>query len=71
MVISELADMRAARRLVVKVGSALLVEKGEPRARWLAALVGDRYAATNRDLQERLGTDLGALGWDVGQASSG
>lgn len=41
MTISELADMRAARRLVVKVGSALLVEKGEPRARWLAALVGE------------------------------
>lgn len=36
--ISEIAQ---ARRLVVKVGSALLVEQGEPRAFWLASLAQD------------------------------
>ena len=36
-----LAEIGNARRLVVKVGSALLVERGEARADWLASLAGD------------------------------
>ena len=36
-----LADLGTARRLVVKVGSALLIERGEARAEWLASLAGD------------------------------
>ena len=34
-------DLRTTRRLVVKIGSALLVERGEPRAQWLATLAQD------------------------------
>jgi glutamate 5-kinase len=36
-----LPEFAQARRLVVKVGSALLVECGEPRAVWLASLAKD------------------------------
>ena len=41
MTISTLADLRSARRLVIKVGSALLVQKGTPRAAWLATLAAE------------------------------
>ncbi|MEP3050186.1 MAG: glutamate 5-kinase [Erythrobacter sp.] len=34
-------DPNHCSRLVVKVGSALLVDQGEPRSRWLASLVRD------------------------------
>ena len=70
--------VRGASQAMTKVLKRVLPRAGpleaaaaRRRTAELAALVGDRYAATNRDLQERLGTDLGALGWDVGQASSG
>ena len=33
--------LTSARRVVVKIGSALLVEQGQLRAAWLAALAGD------------------------------
>ena len=36
-----ISDFAQARRLVVKVGSALLVEQGEPRAAWLTSLAQD------------------------------
>ncbi len=36
-----LADLRNARRLVIKVGSALLVERGRPRGAWLQTLAGE------------------------------
>lgn len=39
--LNTLADIAGARRLVVKVGSALLVEGGEPRATWLTSLAED------------------------------
>ena len=39
--IASLAELGAARRLVVKVGSSLLVERGEPRKAWLAKLVSE------------------------------
>ena len=41
MTIAALPDLAKARQLVVKVGSALLVERGEPRAEWLGSLVSD------------------------------
>lgn len=40
-VLNSLADLARTRRLVVKVGSALLVEKGQPRKAWLASLTQD------------------------------
>jgi len=41
MTIAALPDFAKARRLVVKVGSALLVERGEARAVWLTSLAQD------------------------------
>ena len=41
MSVDSLSDLGTTRRLVVKVGSALLVENGQPRARWLATLAAD------------------------------
>ena len=41
MTIASLSDFVKARRLVVKVGSALLVEHGEARAAWLRSLAQD------------------------------
>ena len=39
--ITSLPDLRQARRLVVKVGSALLVEGGKARSEWVAALAAE------------------------------
>ncbi|MCU0947890.1 MAG: glutamate 5-kinase [Porphyrobacter sp.] len=36
-----LADIAATRRIVVKIGSALLIEGGAPRTQWLASMAGD------------------------------
>ncbi|OBX19071.1 glutamate 5-kinase [Erythrobacter sp. QSSC1-22B] len=44
MEIANLSDLRRARRLVVKIGSALLIEDGRPRAEWLGSLVGELAA---------------------------
>ncbi|MEZ5912109.1 MAG: glutamate 5-kinase [Paracoccaceae bacterium] len=41
-------DIAAARRLVVKIGSALLVEAGQLRAAWLGALAEDVARARKR-----------------------
>ena len=41
MTIAALADLRNARRLVIKVCSALLVQDGKPRAQWLATLAAE------------------------------
>ncbi|MXO51284.1 glutamate 5-kinase [Erythrobacter gaetbuli] len=38
MAIASLAEIRSTRRLIVKIGSALLVERGQPRRTWLATL---------------------------------
>lgn len=43
-----MATLSAARRLVVKIGSALLVDNGELRADWLASLAEDVAAARAR-----------------------
>jgi len=39
--LNNLPDFAQCRRLVVKVGSSLLVERGAPRGAWLASLAGD------------------------------
>lgn len=39
--LNDLADLARARRVVVKIGSALLIAGGQPRTEWLGALVGD------------------------------
>ena len=50
--LADLADPALAPRLVVKVGSALLVgADGEPRREWLAALVAELAAARARGQQ--------------------
>jgi glutamate 5-kinase len=36
-----LAEIATRRRVVVKIGSALLIESGQPRREWLGALAGD------------------------------
>lgn len=36
-----ISEFAAARRLVVKIGSSLLIERGEPRAAWLDSLARD------------------------------
>ena len=41
MTIQNLAELAKAPRLVLKVGSSLLVEKGQPRQAWLASLAQD------------------------------
>ena len=41
MDIAALSDLRQARRLVIKVGSALLVDKGRARSAWLASLAAE------------------------------
>ncbi|QZD87648.1 glutamate 5-kinase [Qipengyuania psychrotolerans] len=41
MAVTTLAEIRNSKRLIVKVGSALLVEQGAARREWLASLVGE------------------------------
>ncbi len=41
LMLERLADMARAQRIVVKIGSALLIEGGEPRSQWLGKLAGD------------------------------
>ncbi len=41
MNLANLSDVKTARRLVIKVGSSLLVARGVARAGWLASLAGD------------------------------
>lgn len=44
MTITTLSGLGEAKRLVVKVGSALLIEQGKARAEWLATLAGELAA---------------------------
>ena len=41
MAITTLPDIAHARRIVIKIGAALLVEDGAPRSAWLATLASD------------------------------
>ncbi|MEL7444984.1 MAG: glutamate 5-kinase [Pseudomonadota bacterium] len=51
MSVNSLKELVEARRIVVKIGSALLVEDGEPRAAWLASLVHDLVALRDQGAQ--------------------
>lgn len=57
--IAALPDLRHARRLVIKVGSALLVDGGKPRAEWLATLAAE--IATLRETAEVIVVSSGAI----------
>lgn len=46
-----LADIARARRIVVKIGSALLIESGTPRREWLSSMAGDLAALRERGAQ--------------------
>ena len=59
MTIAALADLRNARRLVIKVGSALLVQDGKPRAQWLATLAAE-IADIRRNTEARKSQDISA-----------
>ncbi len=48
---SNLASLAGAKRIVIKIGSALLVERGELRARWLDGLAEDVAMLTARGAQ--------------------
>jgi len=73
--LADLGDAARCERLVLKVGSALLVDSGGARREWLAALVGEIAAARARGQQvivvssgaialgaRRLGLDKGGRG---------
>lgn len=49
--LKELTDPAVCPRLVIKVGSALLVSKGQPRREWLASLVAEIAEARARGQQ--------------------
>ena len=51
MTIVSLSRLGDARRLVVKVGSALLIESGKPRAAWLASLAQDIAALRQQGVE--------------------
>jgi len=46
--LASLLNAAHTKRLVVKIGSALLVEDGAPRAAWLASLIADIVEARRR-----------------------
>ena len=46
-----LADLHQCRRLVVKVGSALLVEQGQPRVDWLDRLANDLHSLRKQGIE--------------------
>ena len=51
MSITSLQDLTKAKRIVVKIGSSLLVENGEPRTHWLHMLAQDLYALSEEGPQ--------------------
>ncbi len=71
-----LSDITAARRIVVKIGSALLVGGGTPRVAWLSSLAAD-LAALRRGGAQVIVVSSGAialgaarLGWETGGRAS-
>ncbi len=66
MAIATLSDMRHARRLVLKIGSALLVEDGRARVDWLAALAQE-IAAMRAAGQDVVVVSSGAIALGAGE----
>ncbi|MCP9222546.1 glutamate 5-kinase [Erythrobacter sp. LQ02-29] len=66
MAIATLEDLRRVRRVVLKIGSALLVERGEPRAAWLRALAGE-IAAMRKSGQQVVVVSSGAIALGAAQ----
>lgn len=60
MSIASLPDLQSARRLVVKIGSALLIDDGKPRREWLETLV--RELADLREETQIIVVSSGAIG---------
>jgi glutamate 5-kinase len=58
--VTRMADITAARRIVVKVGSALLVGGGSPRTAWLTSLAAD-LAALRREGPQVIVVSSGAI----------
>ncbi len=74
--LKKLSDITAARRIVVKIGSALLVGGGQARERWLGHMAAD-LAARRRGGTEVIVVSSGAialgaarLGWEAGGRGS-
>jgi glutamate 5-kinase len=59
--LTRLADIGAARRIVVKVGSALLVGGGEPRSAWLTSLAADLAALRREGAVQVIVVSSGAI----------
>ncbi|MEP5937201.1 MAG: glutamate 5-kinase [Erythrobacter sp.] len=51
MSLTSLSDLKTARRIVVKIGSSLLVESGHPRASWLHKLAEELKALRDAGTQ--------------------
>ncbi len=64
--LADLIDPQASPRLVVKVGSALLVDAGGARREWLGALVGELAAAQARG-QQIIVVSSGAIALGAGK----
>lgn len=60
MAVTTLSGLRAAKRLVVKVGSALLIERGQAREAWLATLA-EEIAALRKGGTEVIVVSSGAI----------
>mgnify|MGYP004263578543 CR=1 FL=1 len=63
--IASLADLPRANRLVIKVGSALLVEQGRPRSAWLATLATEIAALRQSTQPSRTAGVSCMVGWSV------
>ena len=51
MSFTSLSELASSRRLVVKIGSALLVKQGEPNAHWLETLAQDLAKLRTQDVE--------------------
>ena len=65
-----ISEFAQARRLVIKVGSALLVERGEAREAWLASLAGD-IAALRKGGSQIVIVSSGAIALGASRLSLG
>ena len=60
MAVTTLLQLREVKRLIIKVGSALLVEHGRPREAWLATLISE-IAALRKSGTEVIVVSSGAI----------